>query len=136
MITTVGGYWASTFGFSREGRAGTRVIRIHTRAENTVCTVASSASTITIFERTNRRLRQLVQSPTRAVDPGPRSPTMLTVLTQNPFNLHVLTREIRRSLIPHDCRWSLARAVRALTKAKQDQPSLDINTSAALCCDA
>ena len=49
---------------------------------------------------------------------------MLTVLTQNPFNLHVLTREIRRSLIPHDCRWSLARAVRALTKAKQDQPAL------------
>jgi len=40
MITTVGGYWASTFGFSREGRAGTRVIRIHTRAENTVSTVS------------------------------------------------------------------------------------------------
>src|SRR5262249_58660053 len=50
--------------FSREGRAGTRVIRIYTRAEDTA-TTASTVSTV----RNNNHHAGLIQSP-----PGPVGP--------------------------------------------------------------
>src|SRR6266699_7048655 len=58
-----------------KGRAGTRVIRIHTRAENTVSTVSIVRDNDHDPRANQPRLRQLVQSATRAVNPGPRSPT-------------------------------------------------------------
>ncbi len=67
--------------FSREGRAGTRVIRIHT-GPKIPSAPSASATMITISGLTNGRRGQSVQPETTAIDPGSGRPTKLTVLTQ------------------------------------------------------